>query len=417
MRILHILHRSVPGTHGYAIRSSEIVNKQLARGVEPIVVTSPSQAPLGSLDWERSEYIRGVRYFRSCGKLLPPSKEVHDRGPVRQVLRILQNILLLRTVRRVARLYRPDVIHAHSPFTCGLVADVVGRAEGIATVYEARGMWEESHATRHQVSRKSWRYRVIHFLEGIALGRADICCVIGEALKQEVLRRGIQEDRVVVVPNGVDVKTFVPGAADPILAERWGLRNALVMGYVGSFSRYERLDLLIEAIITLAPDFPDLRLLLVGDGDLMPVLRGMAADAGMSGRVIFTGRLNHEEIPDFYRLCTFLVLPRADMGKTQLITPLKPLEIMAMGKALIASDIAGHREIVHNGLNGVLFKAGNAQELVSTCREFARNKGLVADLGARARKWVQAERDWDVLVDRYIALYERLGQHGRRTEG
>ncbi len=153
------------------------------------------------------------------------------------------------------------------------------------------------------------------------------------------------------------------------------------MGYVGSFSRYESLDLLVEATIALSPELPDLRLLLVGDGDLMPCLRKMVDEAGISDRVIFTGRVNHEQIPDFYRLCTFLVLSRSDSGKTQLITPLKPLEIMAMGKALIASDIAGHREIVQNGLNGVLFKAGDVRELISVSREFAQNEALVTDLG------------------------------------
>jgi hypothetical protein len=203
MRILHILHRSVPGTHGYAIRSREIVNKQLAQGLEPLVVTSPSQAPLGPLDGERSEYIGGVRYFRSCDRLLPPTKEVQDESPGKQILRILQNIRLLSTAWRVARSYHPQVIHAHSPFTCGLVADAVGWAERIPTIYEMRGMWEESHATRHQVSEKSWRYRVIHLLEGMALHHGDVCCVIGEGLKQEVLRRGIRADRVVGGGGGV----------------------------------------------------------------------------------------------------------------------------------------------------------------------------------------------------------------------
>jgi glycosyltransferase involved in cell wall biosynthesis len=284
----------------------------------------------------------------------------------------------------------------------------VGRVERIPTIYEMRGMWEESHAIRHQTSEKSLQYRIIHFLEGIAFRRADICCVIGEGLKQEVLRRGIHRDRIVIVPNGVDTRTFVPGPRDPKLAEHWGLRDAVVMGYIGSFSRYERLDLLVEAMIALSPEFPDLRLLLVGDGDLMPALRRMALEAGISDRVIFTGRLSHEQIPDFYRLCSFLVLPRSDTGKTQLITPLKPLEIMAMGKALIASDIPGHREMIQDGLNGVFFKAGDARELASVCREFGKDNGLVADLGARAREWVEANRDWEVLVSRYVDLYERM---------
>ncbi|MFH0824983.1 MAG: hypothetical protein V2B18_19700, partial [Pseudomonadota bacterium] len=93
---MHILHRSVPGTHGYAIRSEQIVKKQHERGIEPLVITSPSQAPLGRLDAERSETIDGIRYFRSCSSILPPTKEVRDDSPVRAALRVAQNLLMLK---------------------------------------------------------------------------------------------------------------------------------------------------------------------------------------------------------------------------------------------------------------------------------------------------------------------------------
>jgi PEP-CTERM/exosortase A-associated glycosyltransferase len=408
MRILHILHRSVPGTHGYAIRSREIVTKQLARGLEPLVVTSPSQAPLGPLDAQGSEYIDGVRYFRSCDRILEPTQEVSDESAVRSAVRVVQNLRMLTTVSRVARAYRPAVIHAHSPFTCGLVGTAVGRAHGIPTVYEVRGMWEETHAARHAVRGKSLRYRIVRALEGLAIRRADACCVIGEALKLEVLRRGISQDRVIVVPNGVDLTAFVPAAPKPAVVRQLGLHDATVMGYIGSFSQYERLDLLMEAMIALAPEFPALRLLLVGDGDAMKELQCMATEAGVSDRVVFTGRVDHDRVRDFYRLCNFLVLPRSDAGKMSIVTPLKPLEIMAMGKALIASDIEGHREIVQDGVNGVLFQADTVKDLVAKCQAFVIGKESAVELGVRAREWVKLNRDWDVLANRYVDLYRRL---------
>jgi PEP-CTERM/exosortase A-associated glycosyltransferase len=408
MRILHLLHRSTPGTHGYAVRSREIVTKQLTKGLMPMVVTSPSQSPLGKLDKQGSEYIDGIRYFRSCSALLPATSEVDDRSTLRSTLRVMQNALLLKMTLRVAQTCRPAVIHAHSPFTCGLVARAVGRILDIPTVYEMRGIWEESHAMRHGAERARLRYRIVEHLEDASLKWADACCVICESLRTEVIVRGVPESRVFVVPNGVDHDLFMPGPVREDLRQQWGLGGARVMGYVGSFSRYEGLQLLIEVMKILGKEFPDLRLLLVGDGDLDATLRRSAEAADLSNRVVFTGRLEHRAVLDFYRLCDFLVLPRQDTPETRLVTPLKPLEIMAVAKPLIASDIGGHREIIQDGFNGLLFRANDTAELASRCRLLLQNTQLQMDLGSRARRWVVENRDWNLLVERYVEWYQRL---------
>lgn len=408
MRILHILHRSIPGTHGYAVRSREIVTKQLAKGLEPLVVTSPSQAPLGKLDAEHSETIEGVRYFRSCGRLLAPHTEVHDPSPVRSAVRVLQNLSLLRMALKVAKVYKPSVIHAHSPFTCGICGNITGRRLKIPTVYEMRGIWEDSHTSRYGLSERSIRYRTVRLLENIALWKARQCVVISDSLRTEVIQRGVQADKISIVPNGVDVQKFIPGPPSSDLQESLGLNNKIIMGYVGSFFQYEGIDLLVEAMRFLMPEFPELRLLLVGDGELMPVLRKMASDFTEPGRIVFTGRMPYERVIDFYRLCDFLVLPRRKARESTLVTPLKPLEIMSMAKPLIASDVGGHREIVEDGLNGVLFESGSLESLVAGCTNLIQNYEFRLDLGKRARMWVEANRDWNILIDRYVDIYTHL---------
>lgn len=410
MRVLHILHRSAPGTHGYAVRSQEILTKQMERGLDVAVVTSPSQAPAGKLDSDRSEIIRGIRYYRSCGKLLPPHAEVYDPSPLKSSLRVLQNVSLLRMTLRLSGSLVPDVIHAHSPFTCGIIGDTVGRLRGIPVVYEMRGIWEDSHSGRYGLSQKSLRYRTVRTLETIALRQADHCVVIADALRQEVESRGVPSTRITVVPNGVDCRRFVGGPADPALALSLGLQNSLVMGYIGYFFQYEGLDLLFQSFAVLAPEFPELKLLLVGDGELMGSLRKMAEEGGLKNRVVFTGRVSHMEILAYYRLFDLLVLPRRLGRESALVTPLKPLEIMAMGKPLVASDVGGHREIVKQGVNGLLFESDNLESLVQTCRAVLKDLSLREELGGRARKWVEANRDWNVLVDKYLDLYEKLIQ-------
>lgn len=412
MRILHLLHRSVPGTHGYAIRSREIVTNQLAHGLEPLVVTSPSQAPLGKLDSEHSENIDGVRYFRTGSRVLPPTMEVHDRSPIRSTLRVLQNIALLKKAINVARTYRPAVIHAHSPFTCGIIGNIVGQRVGMPTVYEMRGIWEDSHTSRHGITERSWRYRGVRALENAALNGADLCCVICDALKSEVQSRGVGEEKIVLVPNGVDVRKFVPGAPDAELRQRMGLERKLVVGYIGSFFYYEGLDLLVRAFIGLAREFPSLVLLLVGDGEMMPSLRRMAAQAGVAEKIVFTGRIPYEDVMAIYRLFDVMVLPRRDTRETRLVTPLKPLEIMSMARPLLASDIGGHREIVQDGVNGLLFPSEDVQALETGIVALLKNENLRLDLGRRSRQWVEINRDWKMLAGRYKRMYQRLVQPG-----
>ncbi len=408
MRILHILHRSVPGSHGYAIRSEEIVRNQLNSGLEPLVISSPSQAPAGRLDSEGSEFIDGVRYFRTSGRILPPTIEVSDESPVKSALRVLQNSMLLKAAMRVARTYRPAVIHAHSPFTCGIIANMVGRRNKIPSVYEMRGLWEDSHTSRHGITERSLRYRGVHFLEDIALKGADLCCVICDSLKDELLGRGIPEAKIATVPNGVDVRAFVPGPPNTELQRRLGLEDKIAIGYIGSFFHYEGLELLVQAMIGLSPEFPELRLLLVGEGEVTQILKRMAEEGGIIDKVLFPGRIAHAEISEYYRLCDLMVLPRLDTRETRLVTPLKLLEIMAMGRPLIASDIGGHREIVSDGVNGIMFESENVKDLIAKCRNLIGSKEMRLDLGARGRKWVEDNRDWTVLVQSYIKIYESL---------
>jgi PEP-CTERM/exosortase A-associated glycosyltransferase len=364
------------------------------------------------LDAENSELIDGVRYFRTCGTWLPPTVEVYDPSPFRSSLRVFQNATLFRTALKVARSYRPAVIHAHSPFTCGLIGDAVGKLLRIPTLYEVRGIWEDSHTSRHGLERSSIRYRAVRTLENVALKGATATCAICDALKNEIESRGIPGDKVAVVPNGVNVRAFVPGPRSEELQARLGLQGKLVIGYIGSFFHYEGLDLLVRALAPLSQIFPALALLLVGDGELTPILKNSSAELGISDRVFFTGKVPHDTIADYYRLCDLTVLPRRDTRETRLVTPLKPLEIMAMAKPVIASDIGGHREIVEDGVNGLLFRADDVSDLVAKCAYLAENSEYRTDLGARGRTWVTENRDWAVIVKRYVAIYGALA-HSR----
>ncbi len=389
------------------------MNNQLARGLEPIVLTSPSQASAGRLDVEQSEYIDGVRYFRTGGALLPATLDVSDTSRFKSGLRVIQNVFMLKRANELVSKYRPSLIHAHSPFTCGIIGDLTSRFRHIPSIYEVRGIWEDSHITRYDLDQRSLRYRVLRELENKAIRWADLCIVIGEGLRSELTARGIRDSKIRIVHNGVDVAALNPGPAPTDLRERLGLVGKRVFGYIGSFFSYEGLDLMVRAMIPLSQKFPDVVLMLVGFGEAEPQLRAIADEVGMSGRVIFAGKVSHAQIADYYRVCDIMVLPRRETRETRLVTPLKPLEIMAMAKPMILSDIGGHREMVISGENGIFFKADDVKDLVLKCSELLENPDLMNDLGQKGRRWVERNRSWSALVEKYVEIYGELTESKR----
>jgi glycogen synthase len=227
---------------------------------------------------------------------------------------------------------------------------------------------------------------------------------ICEGIRSEVISRGIPVSRVAVAPNAVDGEWLTSRVRASELAAQLGLGAGPVFGYIGSFSRYEGLLFLIEAMPDILVRFPGARLLLVGGGRDEEAVREAAQRAGVA--VVMAGRVPQEQVRDFYSLIDVFVLPRRRIRLTELVTPLKPLEAMALGIPVLASDIGGHAELVNDGETGLLFKAESSESLVEQASRLARDPALRAQLGAAGRRWVESERLWDRIVARYLPLYE-----------
>jgi PEP-CTERM/exosortase A-associated glycosyltransferase len=407
MRVLHVLDHSLPLHSGYAFRSQKNLRAQCRAGLQPAVVTSPKHESFWKALTDPEEVIDGVRYYRSgasTGAALPFFAE-------RNLMSRLE-----RRIEAVLEQERAAVIHAHSPVLDALPALRVGRRRGVPVVYEIRAFWEDAAADLGTYSEGSVKYRIVQALETRACRRVDAVVVICEGLRSELLARGIPASKITVVPNGVDPEEFKVGEPDVALARQHGLEGKIVVGFLGSFYHYEGLDLLIDAAAILAPELPDLRVLLVGGGPMDTQIREHAARLGLEGRVVFTGRLPHDQMPGVYGLVDVLAYPRKPMRLTDLVTPLKPLEAMAMGKALVASDVGGHCELIRDGETGVLFRAGDVAALASQISRLVCDPALRKKLGAQGRTWVSRERTWELNGEAYLRLYERLRREIRVPE-
>ncbi len=395
MRVLHILDHGLPLHSGYTFRTRAIVKAQQARGWEVACVTGPRQGACAASE----EEVDGIRFFRTA----PPA-------PARAPLGELNEIgALSRRTREVIAGWRPDQLHAHSPVLCALAGLLARRGTGLPLLYEVRAFWEDAAVGNGTGREGSLRYRATRALEGWAAARADAVAVICEGLRDDLVRRGIPAAKIVVSPNGVDMDLFgSPPAADGAFARTLGLDDAETVAFIGSFYDYEGLDDLIAAMPRLARRRPRARLLLVGGGPAEAALRAQAAASSVADRIRFIGRVPHEEVERYYALADVLAYPRKRMRLTDLVTPLKPLEAMAQLKLVAASDVGGHRELIRDGETGTLFPPGNPDALADALATLFERKSEWPARRARARAFVERERNWSSNIALYAPVYQRL---------
>jgi PEP-CTERM/exosortase A-associated glycosyltransferase len=397
MRILHILDHSAPLHSGYTFRTLAILGQQRRMGWDTLHLTSSKQ---GTTEIEQD--VDGWHFFRT-----PPEQHWWARLPVLAQLAVITS--LIRRLRQVAQAARPQVLHAHSPSLNAIAALQVGRALNIPVVYEIRAFWEDA-AADHGTSRPGGlRYRLSRALETYALRRVDAVTTICDGLRDDIIARGIPAPRVTVIPNAVDSSRFrSTPPPNRMLARQLGLHGKLVLGFIGSFYAYEGLGLLLRSMPRLLATTPSLQLLLVGGGPQEPELRALAAQLDLQDKVIFAGRAPHQQIAEYYSLIDILIYPRLPMRLTELVTPLKPLEAMAQGRLIVASDVGGHREMIEHGKTGILFKAGDADALATEVLALIANPALWPTLRQQARAYVESERNWHGSVARYGDIYQRL---------
>ncbi|MEJ2687110.1 MAG: glycosyltransferase, exosortase A system-associated [Gammaproteobacteria bacterium] len=398
LRILHLLDHSLPVHSGYTFRTRSILEHQRALGWETYHVTSAKHP----LEGDAEEEVDGLRFFRSRR----PTGVVSGIPVVNQwaVVRTLE----ARVEELIARL-KPDILHAHSPALNGMAAIRAGHRHGIPVVYEVRAFWEDA-AVDHGTSQEGGiRYRLSRGLETYVLSHAAAVTTICDGLRQDIVARGIAEDKVTVVPNAVDLEQFTAGGeADPKLCAELGLEGAKVIGFVGSFYSYEGLADLMAAMALIRRQEEKVKLLLVGGGPQEQELRRLRRDLQLEDCVVFTGRVPHSEVRRYYDLIDLFVYPRQSMRLTELVTPLKPLEAMASGRLVLASDVGGHRELISDPETGRLFRAGDPDSLAASVMDFMRNPGQWEGRRDRARQFVETHRNWSASVARYESVYAPL---------
>jgi glycogen(starch) synthase len=393
LRILHVIDHSLPRLSGYSIRARYLLEAQVVQGHEVHVLTAPS--PGDDPDHEEG----GLRYQRS--RYRPRERRLAEGGGKQAVF----GRAIRRSLRDLLDRQRWDIVQGHTPFTVARPALAEARRRGVPFVYEKRNLWEESARSRGKAAGRWPFYQIARAVDRGVSRSADAVCTITEALRSHTIGMGVPADRVVVVGNGVDTDVFVPRVAPADLRASCLRGGKFVVGFVGSFFSFEGLPLLLEAFGRLHADDPEVRLVLVGDGEDQPVLERRILASGLGGAVWMTGAVPHRQVPDFYAAMDVLVYPRVAAPLTEMISPLKPLEAMAMERCVVASGVGGLRELIRDGETGLMFDAGSTPSLEGCLRRLRSGSIDVRSLGAMARSYVVAERQWSQMAARYADAY------------
>ncbi len=397
LNILFSVHNSLPyDKAGYAIRTDHIATTLHKQGLTLRVATRPGypwdlQKHRELAGRDHQDFINGVNYIR-----LDDSNKTFKKGADSDYISVYADELV-----KVSKQNNVSVIHAHSNYLNGLAAIEAANRLKIPSAYEVRGLWHKTRVTLDVDYKHAGMFEYEAAMEKTAVEAADVVVTISDPLKELMVNWGVNPDKIHVIPNAVDTTLFSPRSPSVRLVENYKLEGKTVVGFIGSLTGYEGLEQLVLAVDELIDERLDIMLMIVGDGREKANLERLAK----SKNIIFTGRVPFEEVEEYYTLFDICPFPRNDFEICRYVPPLKILEAMAMKKAVIVSDVAPLLEIVEDGINGLVCKADNIESLKASIVQLHEDVSLRKSLGTKARKWVESNRSWNDISEKYIKLY------------
>ncbi len=398
-RLCYILHNSLPySSGGYATRAKGLADGLTKNGIiNPVLITRPGfpfenkSAEIEEVFLE--EFIDGVKYRRI-------------KSPIRGKKDKRDNGYLIDSVLRLTEIFieeRAQFIMAASNYYTSFPALIAARRLGLPFFYEVRGFWEINRVSEDPQFKYNDRYQQMVNMETYVAKNADHIFTLTKQMKNELINRGVHEKKITLLPNSCDPSRFYPRQPNQRLANKLNIpSNIPVIGYVGSFVQYEGLEMLVKAAVKLKNKGFEFRLLLVGDervsANNSPVIseeiNRIARNNNIHDFLIMTGRVSHEEVEEYYSLIDITPFPRKSQLVTELVSPMKPLEALAMEKAIVVSSVSALKDIVNDGITGLIFEKDNIDSLVEALSRLIHNFELRKKLGKQGRLWIEKERTW-----------------------
>ena len=370
MRIARVVHVFYPEAIGDPYNSYELSLRQAGRRHRVTVITWTRR---GTAHWEK--ITKGFEVCRSKGINFKLDGAISEYPFLPNLSSVLKNI-------------RPDIIHAHShlfllTFTAVKGAKKLGLPSVLTVggVSAARDTFINFGQQIYLYTVGKWIFRNVSRI--ICLTRSDAC---------EVMKYGADSSKIRIVPNAVDLNLFKPSKEKP---------NDPLFVWVGRFVPEKGPHYLVKAIEVVVKECKDAKFILIGDGQMLPLIRKMVKKSGLDDCVRFTGFLDLKSVSHILSKATGFVFPSLKEGMPKAV-----LEAMACGLPIIASNISGIDEFVTNGYNGLLVPPEDHQVLGEAIMNVISDRKLAAKLGANARKTVETDHNWNSVLGALDSVYE-----------
>ena len=396
--VLMALHNSAPYDFaGYWYRSENILKCLGRRGVTIQCATRPGYPWDLQKHWgvpvTQADCVEGV-VFQRLSDHAAPYKQGSDFRYVKGYAKQLAEL---------ATLQKSTIIHGHSNYLNGLAAIEAARLVGATSVYEARGFWHLTRLSKEPDFANTDAFLYEENMEKLALREADRVVTLSQAMKELIISWGIAGEKIHVIPNAVDTRTFQPQPTDIGLREQWPVAGFIV-GFIGSITPYEGLLDLVSAIKLLRERGITISLVIVGAGPYESELRKAIRGCDF---IYFSGAIPHHEVQRWYASFDCCAYPRRHDAVCRYVPPMKVLEAMAMEKPVVVSDLPPLTEMVEHRVTGLVCQPDNPVSLAE-CLESLMDQPQAAQLAISARRWVENQRTWNQNGDRYAEMYSAI---------
>ena len=387
MRILY--HHRTRGQGAERVHILEIVNALRKLGNEVYILSPPGV----DIEHPKLELVKPKRRW---------IKKVYDMLPqsILEILRLSYNFFAYFRLKRMVKRYRVNLIYERYAFLTwvGPYFARKHRIPIILEVNEASGLDEVTGQVLVGLASK---------IEKKVFKMADAIVVVSDFLKRHIRRMGINEDKIYVIPNAVNLELFNPNNIKDELRGKLNMDNKLVIGFVGIFLPWNDLELLIDVFKEICLEEPNLHLLLVGDGPLRSYLERKVHREGLKDKVSFTGRVNYEDIPKFIHTMDVCVIP----GSNEYRSPMKLFEYMAMAKPIVAPRLKPIKEIIKDNVDGLLFNPEDRTSLKGTIVSLVKDDLKRQRVGKMAREMIK-NYSWENNARQIMEIYGLLGRRG-----
>jgi glycosyltransferase involved in cell wall biosynthesis len=313
--------------------------------------------------------------------------------------------------QKLVQRLRPSVLHAATDFINAEIAIAVAKASELPIAYEVRGFLEQSWLTKSESNTAdSDFYKEFLKRETAVLQQVDAITTLSETMKSEIVDRGVPSEKIFLTPNAVSEKFLQLNKSASQARAELGLPERATFGIITTLYPFENTKFLIEVLVELKKSGREAQLLIVGDGPDLDSLQQKASQSEVRENIYILGRIPNDKIVTYYQAMDVFCVPRTRSRVTELVTPLKPLEAMALNRPVLASNLPALAELVTHEKTGLLVEPDSRSALTQALDRVLYDSHYRAELASSAKQWVAANRTWSQVAKTYQEVYRKLGK-------